>query len=158
MNPEIKQVPPRRVAYLRALGLYHKTFPTLWPRFAQLAAQAGLFNGTAARLSIMQDHTPGTPADQLRGDAAVEVSADWQPQHGLSVQTIPGGLYAINDYVGPYEGLGKSWGNLINTWLPTSGHRVRPVASYEIYLNDPRTTPPGELRTAQYLPIEKNPA
>jgi DNA gyrase inhibitor GyrI len=57
-------------------------------------------------------------------------------------------------HVGPYEQLPALWQQLFVEWLPGSGQRLRPTASFEIYRNTPEEVPPGELRTDLYVPIE----
>ena len=42
----------------------------------------------------------------------------------------------------------------IGEWLPTSGRTMKTdVPSYELYLNDPSTTPKHELRTELRVPL-----
>jgi len=155
MKLDIQDVPARRVAYLRGYGRYPDVFPKLWPQFSQIAASLKLLGRGKPVLSVMHDDMNSVPAERVRGDAAVEVSDNWKPTGELQVQTIPAGLYAVFELVGPYDQLAKTWGKFVKEAAAADQYRVRSAASYEIYLNDPRTTPPAELRTAMYLPVEK---
>jgi AraC family transcriptional regulator len=72
---------------------------------------------------------------------------------GLVEQRIPGGRYACAIHVGPYEQLGDTWARFMGEWLPRSGHRIADGPCYEVYLNDPTTTPKPELRTEMRIPL-----
>jgi AraC family transcriptional regulator len=67
---------------------------------------------------------------------------------------IAGGKWAVTVHRGSYETLWQSWNCTYRDWLPSSGHRPRDAAPFEIYLDDPRHTPPDELRTEIWIPIE----
>jgi effector-binding domain-containing protein len=64
---------------------------------------------------------------------------------GIEASRIPGGRMASCMYTGPYNGVGKAYGEL-HAWMEKQGHKGR-GPSYEIYLNDPATTPPEALQT-----------
>ena len=56
---------------------------------------------------------------------------------------------------GPYEQLGDAWARMLGEWLPSSGRRISEAApSYEVYLNNPMTTPKNELRTEIRIPVK----
>jgi AraC family transcriptional regulator len=54
---------------------------------------------------------------------------------------------------GPYETLGDTWARLRGEWVPASGRRIGPGASYEIYRNNPTNTPKEQLVTELYVPV-----
>lgn len=66
----------------------------------------------------------------------------------------PAGRYAVFTHLGPYSGLHSQWKAIYRHWLPATGYRLRDVPGFESYLNDPRVTPPAQLRTELYLPLE----
>jgi AraC family transcriptional regulator len=70
------------------------------------------------------------------------------------VQTLEGGDYAVVTHRGPYEELGKVWSWLFGVWLPSSGRELRHAPPFEISLNSPMNTPPQELLTDIYVPLE----
>ena len=89
MDVTVREVPARRVAYLRGLGRYPEVLPKTWERFAPVAARLGLFE-TGRGVSVMHDDMETVPAERLRGDAAIEVGEDWEPEGGLEVMvTLP---------------------------------------------------------------------
>jgi AraC family transcriptional regulator len=81
------------------------------------------------------------------------VSAAAELPPGVTEATLPAGRYAKTTHRGSYAGLGDAWARLMGQWLPGSGQRVGAGPSYEVYVNDPRTTPTEELQTDLYLPL-----
>ena len=69
----------------------------------------------------------------------------------VTVSEIPGGKYAVYRYRGPYERLPEVQAAL-EQWLSANGHCIT-GATYEIYLNDPRTTAPESLETEIMFPL-----
>jgi AraC family transcriptional regulator len=68
--------------------------------------------------------------------------------------TIPAGRWVVSEHQGAYETLWQSWNRLYRDWLPSSGHALREVAPFEIYLNNKNQVPPEELRTEIWVPIQ----
>lgn len=65
--------------------------------------------------------------------------------HTVTPSELPAGEYAALSHVGPYDGLGDSWNALMGQVVAEG--RVPAFPFFEAYVNDPRTTPPAELRT-----------
>lgn len=63
------------------------------------------------------------------------------------------GRYAVFTHFGPYEGLHTLWKAIYRHWLPATGHALRDEPGLDLYVNDPRGTPPEHLRTDLYLPL-----
>ena len=154
MNVEIKQIPERRLGTVRHVGPYNQ-IPLAFERLGQILgpAAASLRQRGSAMIAIYHDDPESVPLEQLRSDAAVIVPPDLALPDGLVEQRIPAGRYACALHVGPYEQLGDAWARFMGEWLPAGGHRVGSGPSYEIYLNDPTTTPKPELRTEMYIPL-----
>ena len=57
-------------------------------------------------------------------------------------------------HVGPYAELERAYAWLYREWLPSSGEDPADAPCVEEYLNDARTTPPPELRTEIWLPLQ----
>jgi len=153
MEVVIEQMPALRVAGVPHTGPYNQ-ISLAFGQLGAIAGPAGLFKQPgAAMIALYHDDPDTVPQDQLRSDAAIVVPDDATLPAGLVEQRLAGGPYARTLHVGPYETLGDAWARFMGEWLPASGHRVGAGASYEIYRNDPRTTPKEELRTDLYIPL-----
>jgi len=86
--------------------------------------------------------------------AGLDLGACPQPPAPLEIMTLRGGDYAVTRLLGPYDGIDPLTTMLYRTWLPTSGHEPADVPLFHHYLNDPETTPPHELCTDIYLPLQ----
>jgi effector-binding domain-containing protein len=55
-------------------------------------------------------------------------------------------------YTGPYDGVAAAYRQL-QAWIGEKGRTATGV-SYEMYLNDPATTPPMALQTLILMPLK----
>ena len=60
---------------------------------------------------------------------------------------------AVAVHVGPYDTLTRTYGAL-QSWIESQGRKPG-VVMWELYLNDPDTTPPDQLQTEIYWPVEE---
>jgi len=66
----------------------------------------------------------------------------------------PAGRYAVFTHIGPYDGLHRTWKAIYRQWLPATGYALRDVPGFDLYVDDARSTPPEQLRTDLYLPLQ----
>jgi AraC family transcriptional regulator len=152
MDVDITNMPSLRVAAVRHIGPYPQISMAV-ERLAAIAGPAGLFGQPGAEgIAIYHDDPESTAPDQLRSDAGVVVPDGVALPPGLTEQRIPAGRHGHTRHVGPYEQLSDVWARFKGEWAK-SGHRRGPGASYEIYRNDPRTTPKAQLITDIYVPM-----
>lgn len=147
MEVTIKDQPELRVAGVRHIGPYHE----IGRAFARIGSIAGAHLARGSRMiGIFHDDPESTAPDQLRSDAAITLPGTASGPDGLVEQRIPAGRYAHVLHKGGYEGLPGAWAALKKEWLPKSGHRMS-GPSYEVYLNDPSSTPKADLLTEIYM-------
>ncbi len=77
----------------------------------------------------------------------------------VKASKLPAGKAAVNLYTGPYSGIEKAYNELMK-WMSDNGYKSvcgenGNMMCYEFYLNDPATTPPEELKTEIYFPIDE---
>ena len=85
-------------------------------------------------------------ADPETLDPAALEAVRLQPLHeGLAVQTL---------HVGPYDDEGPVLAAMHDTFIPAQGLRMT-GHHHEIYLSDPRRTPPARLRTILRQPVAR---
>lgn len=156
MDVVIRSLPARRLATVRHIGPYNQ-IPLAFERLGQLlgAAASTLRAGGSDLVAIYYDDPDTVPPSELRSDAAVVVPEDFNLPGGLVEGCLQAGPFACTVHTGPYEHLGDTWARFLGEWLPASGRRLRDEPSYEVYQNDPRTTPKADLRTELCLPLEE---
>lgn len=103
---------------------------------------------------ICHDDPEVTPPDKIRYDACIPVGNTFEATGHVGVQGIAGGEYAVYTHRGPYSQLGESYAKLCGQWLPASGREPGSTPCFEIYRNSPQNTPPDQLITDIYLPLQ----
>jgi AraC family transcriptional regulator len=155
MNVEIRNLAAQRAVAMRHIGPYMQIGAT-FGKLVDWAAMHGLDGHEM--LAVYYDNPVIVPPADLRSDACVVVDDDYQiSDESVSIVTIPAGSYAVATCVGPYTGLGESWGIFIGQWFPSSGHKMAmcgEVTCFEKYVNDVRSTPPEQLITELSQAIE----
>jgi AraC family transcriptional regulator len=150
---EVKALAPIPVVFLRHVGPYCEVGAT-WGRLMTWAGMRGLLGPGMKLIGIVHDDPDITSMDRIRYDAAVTVNRPVQPEGDFAVMEIAAGHYAIATHKGPYEELGRAYQRLLGGWLPKSGHVLRDVPAFELYLNSPQSTRPENLLTLIHLPLE----
>lgn len=138
MNVEVKEMPAYRVAYLRHIGPYaSETIGPVWGRLMAQAGQRGLLRPGVPGFGISWDNPEVTPPEHCRYDACIEIGPDVDALEladaGISVQTLPGGLYAEYRSMIACDGFFKAWNDMYSQWLPASGWQCDDRPGYELY-------------------------
>ena len=153
MHACIEILPAMRVCFVRNVGPYTDAGKA-WEKLCSWAGQSGLMGPHTQFIGLCHDDPEVTPAAKLRYDACMTVDRAVQPDGEAGVQEIGGGEYATTRHVGPYETLVTTYGRLCGEWLPAHGREPAAGPCIEFYRNDPKSTPPGELVTDIYVPVE----
>ena len=150
----------REMPALPLLGVEHRgSFMAIGRAFDLLYARiasSGLGRPGMRMLALYFDDPAVTPEAELRSLAAVAGCA--RPEHdiGLVKTEVPAGSYAVLDYIGPYASMRAAYDWLYGSWLPRSGHEPAGGPLVEEYFNNPRDTPPKELRTQIGLELKSS--
>ncbi len=153
MEVTVENIDPIRVAFMRHVGPYNEVGET-WQKLCGWAGPRGLLGPQMKMLGLCHDDPDVTLPEKIRYDACLVVGDNVEPAGDVGVQEIAGGEYAKALHVGPYEKLGETYAALCGQWMPQSGRTPRSSPSFEVYLNNPQTTPPEQLRTEVYMPVE----
>lgn len=153
MNVEIVDVGPKRLACVRNVGPYQQAAKA-WDSLMAWAGPAGMLRPETEYLGFSHDDPNVTPADELRYDACITVPEGAEGEGNVQIREFAGGEYARYLHKGPYDGLMEVYVNLYTRWLPESGRESRQEPPFEKCLNDPNTTPPEELLTEVYIPLQ----
>lgn len=147
----VRDEPSRRLAGLPHKGAYDeigRSFEAL----GAICESRGLWPRTGATVGVYFDSPDDMPASDLRSFAGAEFRGDLP--EGLEEMQLAGGRTAVLTFKGPYSGLAAAYHSLFGNWLPQSGEEPADAPCFEIYLNDPRDTAPGELVTEICLPLK----
>lgn len=148
---EIRVVPRQQTAVVVV------TTPT--GRISEAMGQA--FGAVFAALGRL-DVAPAGPAlckytayseESVTFEAGVSVAEPFAGDGDVVGSEIGGVEAAVAVHVGPYDTLSHTYGAL-QSWIESQG-RQPGVVMWELYLNDPDTTPPDQLQTEIYWPVEE---
>lgn len=128
--------------------------------------QSGLADRIASGMSIVPDDPHGPDDPHCRYVAGVVfgysmASGQGRPEQppvplsgSLAWQPLAPGRYAVFTHQGPYSTLHQAWRGIYRDWLPASGEHLRDAPPMELCLNNPKTTPPPDLLTEIWIPVE----
>ena len=123
---------PTTIAYLRHVGPYGKAVSDFWMNEAAPWMETnGLFG--KPRYGISHDDPDVTAPENLRYDAAVEVSPDFVGTGRHQKRILAGGKYAVGAFKGNDREVAEAWGWLIRDWLPDSGMQLDSRPFFEHY-------------------------
>jgi AraC family transcriptional regulator len=154
LKPKIKEIKPKKVVYIRAIGAYNQLGP-VWEQLAQFMNKNKLFGFGTECIGISYDDPEITDTEKLRYDACFTVSKEVKPEGEVGFKEIAGGTYAIFRHKGPYSGFQETYNKIYKNWLPSSGYGLRDIPCMEFYHNDPNKTKPENLKTDIYVGIKK---
>jgi len=152
MHVTIKNLPPRRVAFMRHVGPYSSVGAT-WEKMCLALGKDGWLGGEDLFLGVCYDDPEVTAPARIRYDACITVDDSFQPAGEIGVQVIPGGPHAVTTHMGPYERLSATYAKLLGQWLPRSGRELGSSPCFEVYLNSPESTAPEDLLTDVHAPL-----
>jgi AraC family transcriptional regulator len=153
MEVHVETLQPKRVAFIRHTGPYREVGATFGRLFAW-AGQRGYLSPQSTFLGLAHDDQEVTPPEKLRYDACMVVDEGFAGEGEVGVQEIAGGEYAVTVHRGPYHRVAETYYRLCGEWALQSGHELRSAPTFGVFLNDPNTTDPEDLRTEIYLPLE----
>ncbi len=152
MDATIVFFPVTKVAYVRHVGPYDQCHAA-WETLCAWAGPKGLLGPQTRAMGVSHDDPEVTPPEKIRYDACITVPEGVTAEGPVGVMDIGGGDYAMARHEGPYSGLHACYAALCGVELPKLGREPAYAPSIEIYLNDPATTPPKDLRTEIYIPL-----
>jgi AraC family transcriptional regulator len=156
-QPRIECLPERQFAYLETQGLWEgsfsKTGRPLFQRVYQLVRQHRLEESAVHWIGMIPYKPRGYDDTEARYRFGVLTHPHLTVPPPLSTMKMAAGRAAIFDHQGPYEYLLQTWAMAYNGWLPRSKESLRDLAPFEIYVNNPDTTPPDQRLTRVCVPI-----
>lgn len=155
IDVRIEEFPRRRIAFVRHVGPYDgvgQAWGALmkWGWFR-------MFFGKAATFGLCYDDPDVTPAERLRYEACMVVSAKTRPKHPVEIREMPAMTCAVALHAGPLNEIGETYARLFAHVAaePIAGRRwlLGDPPSLERYLCDPRKVKPEDMRTEICMPV-----
>jgi AraC family transcriptional regulator len=148
----------RDLAAGRAAGVPHvgpyEGLGLAFQKLGAVIAARNLSSHVEGIIAVYHDAPGSKPDRDLHAHAAVITAGGFPPDiEGLDYFDLVGGRHAIMQHHGPYATLGSAYEWLYGKWLPHSGEEPRNAPPIELYVNDPRTTLPDQLRTDVRVPL-----
>lgn len=139
------------------VGMHHRgPYPKMgrvYQKVAGIISEHGLWPQIQGAIGAAWDNPDLVAAADLRSFAGFHVADDFNAPEGLDLLHLQGGEHAELLHIGPYEGLRSVYGYLMGDWFPKSGRQHADAPTYEVYLNDPTTTAPADLKTLICAPL-----
>jgi AraC family transcriptional regulator len=150
----LERLPAIRAAFMRHVGPYSEVEPTFARLLAWASGRGLLADPATPTFGLTWDDPDVTAPERLRYDACVAVPDSVRPEGDVGIHLVPAREYAAVTHRGPYETLNDVYRWLGGAWPPRSGREVSAAPCLEFYRNDPQVTPPAELVTDVFLPLE----
>lgn len=156
-GPVLRHRGPARVVFVRERGDYGDTSaPLAWARLAACfeAAKEGDALRRFVHIGASNDDPREVAGVALRYDAGLIVEEATAPPRGTTVETWPGGTYAVFEHRGSYRRLEAAFEKIMRDWILPVQPPLRDARYLEIYVKHPAKTPEEELRTELWIPVE----
>jgi AraC family transcriptional regulator len=147
---DLPALPLLAVAHRGSYMAIGRAFDLLYARITT----AGLGRPGMRMLALYFDDPAVVPEAELRSMAAVAGCAAAPAGSDLIDVTIAAGPCAVLTYIGPYASMRSAYEWLYGEWLPRSQREPSGEPLVEEYFNNPRDTPPADLRTEICLPLQ----
>jgi len=157
ITPEIKEVKPKDVFYLRVTNPYKKShaFLKAWDKLTEIIGTDIIPNDEYEFFCLSRDISTITQPDNYRVYVCISTPEDIKVKGKLGKQTINSGLYAVFTHKGSYRNLRDVYCNIYRYWIPKSNYELRDNISFEKYLNSPLLVDNKDLLTEIYIPVRK---
>lgn len=144
--------PVTHYAFIEKRGPFAEVAPPLWNELHSLLARIDRREiREYLGVSGVDKSRPGEDAMIYQAGVALANEADLLPA-GMQQRSIKAGDYARFVLTGPYAHIGMAFDRIFKT-LAEKQVKLRPEFCIENYLNDPRVTPEGQLKTELLVPI-----
>lgn len=151
---EIVRLPALRLAAVGHVGPYIQIGQAFDQLFGTLAAR-GQITPDVRSIGVYLDDPSAVPEERLRAHAGIVIDDGLAMAAPLEPLTVQAGTYAVLRHKGPYADMRAAYDWLFGEWLVRTGHEADDAPAFEEYLNNPRDTPPMELRTNIHLKLRE---
>ncbi len=148
--PRITDTPAQRIAFIHVTCKASEVQQVMGPGIGEListvAAQGVKITGPWFTRHLRR------PNDTFDFEIAVPVGAAVKAAGRVTPGELGAAKVAHTTYIGPYEGLGKAWGEFVR-WIDSQGVKTLDQL-WEVYVAGPESVKePAQYRTELYRPI-----
>lgn len=147
---EIKELPPRHVAYIRHQG-YNRSIATAWQTLQAWASAQNL--DFTQQFGLHHSNPAWVALDKCRYVACIGIDNPITRRGIVNSMTIPGGLHAVFKLTGKYGELLPQLSHILANWLPTSGFKMQSTPAYVHYQKNQFLSADEQFELAFCLPI-----
>ena len=151
----VKKTEPVTVAFLSMKGPYTLISESLGKLYGWIGERGYIPSGPP--LGVYFNSPEQVPAEELLWELQSPIGGDVAlsspDELGIGVKKVEGAEVASTMHKGPYEEMGKVYGELVG-WIMGNGYEIV-GPSTEIYLSNPAETPSEELLTEVRFPVRK---
>lgn len=152
MELTIQHLPVMRVACVRHTGPYAACQPA-WDKLCAWGMRQRLMGPETLFLGVSWDDPDATPPEEIRYDACMTVPDSVESDGDVRVSTVGGGPHASVVHLGSHDGLAETYRQLYAALMAREDLRLAEAPPFELYRNDPKTTPPDKLVTEIYVSL-----
>lgn len=137
LNPkvEVKDLPKMYLAYVRHIGPYAgdaELFKGLYEKILKWAGSRGLLDTQTKYLNIYHDDPKVTEESKLRVSVCVTVPEGTKVDGEIGSMTIPGGKYAIGEFILANDEYPEAWGYMYGQYLSENGYLPDDRVAFEM--------------------------
>lgn len=157
MKPRIELFPETQLIGMHInMTLAKNQTPKLWamfmPRRKEIEGRIGLSLYAIKQMNAGTSVENFTPHTAFESWATVPVETTVNVPDGMDTLTIPQGQYAVFVHHGPADSFSKTWGHIMETWLPTSPYEWDDRPQFEILQEGYRPDDPNAQEEV-WIPI-----
>ena len=150
----IKNINDIQVIFQQSKGtIGDETTKTNWDTLFTKAQSLQVLTPNSKFYGINWDDPEITVLEKIRYDACISVSNSNDLDAEFSTKTIQGGKYLSFVYKGDYQNLGQVYNHIFKDWVIKKDYSLRDVPIFEQYINNKEITPPEDLLTEIFIPI-----
>jgi len=133
---EVKEIYPRKLAYIRYTGPYKgdgKLFHRLWTELYTIAGARDVIDGESEYVALYHDNPELTDDDKLRVTLGISFQREFAGDETLGVMTLDGGKTAMAHFRLNSREYQEAWDWVYCQWLPLSGYVPDDRPAYELF-------------------------
>ena len=149
-DPDLVELEPRQVAYVRHVG-YSRSISNAWQLLKIWATTEN--RPFEIQIGLLHSNPLWMPLDQCRYVACIGINQPLLRKGKINNLTIPGGIHAHWRLQGQYGDILPWLSKVYQSWLPSSGLRLKTTPAFVSYRKNHFIPPNTHFDLDLYLPV-----